>query len=541
MRSVRATCAFALLFAGSCATDVGAPGVAISDPLALIDDVDQLRLFVFPSNAFTCDELTGGVDPMVPDVPEGMVEEAIVDITLTVMGSSAMAEVDVPRGEHVVYVRGRGTDPVTMRRDQFIAQACATQMVAPNETRDVRLVLLPIVGSGMCGDGTLSPDEQCEDSNNADGDGCSATCRSESFPVSTTTTGVQNNPAVAGAVGMRWISTYDSENTTVLMRMLGSLGEPITTPSALLADASIDDVLTDVSMGAQLIADVAMTSDGRIALAFVDFNGGPSDIRVAFVDNNRAPVGPSALVVDGLATAPAIAFAGNGASMVVYEDDASASGLMGQAFAAGSTTAVGAPFEVGTGLSAAAPAIAGTADGFVVVFAAGGGIHMHRFGADGSPVGAPELVHDAAGAQDTPSVAALPDGRFLVAWADETIDGAGSGIGARAFGADGVAVAEAFALNSTTAGRQSAPSVAAGGNAFVVAFLSDGGARARMLSNDGDPIPNRDIPPTTADFEVAASATEIDVAVGGPSADALLWMANTNQGDDIVGRLFPMP
>ncbi len=546
MRSPSLAAVFALVTATSCAPPVDGAAMAIHDPLALIDDVEgPLRLFILPSASYTCDGTTGMVSPEVPDVAEGMVLDAVVDLSLTVEASRAMASIDVPEGDYTVLVRGKGTDPVTMIPNVFIATGCAASSIANGATREVRITLLPIIGMGVCGDGTLSPDEQCEDGNTADGDGCGATCRTERFIVNTTTGGVQNHPAVGGAPGQRWTITYDSGNMTTLIRTLAPDGSTITSPSVLSMDADIDTVLSDISFGSQLLSDVAVAGDGRIGMAFADFNMGP-DIRVAFFGADRVPQngGNSVRVYDGSSGMPggnpAVAFAGNGTMMVVYEDPTSSTGLRGATFASGSFTPTG-PFDVGTGLSAAsAPDVAGTSDGFVVVMSAAGDVHAQRFGADGTPRDAAAVaVSMAAGVQDQPAVGATSGGDFLVTWRDELLDGGDTGIGARAFGSDGTPRQDAFTLNTDTTGPQSQPSVAAGASRFLVAFVSRGQARARYVSTMGDPLPNREAPPTTADFEIASSAIEVAAAAGGSDTTPVV-MTVTHDADDVFARFLPL-
>ena len=59
------------------------------------------------------------------------------------------------------------------------------EVVIKNEfTSDVRTQLYdPVVAQMLCGNGVIDSPEQCDDGNNIDGDGCSATCQDE-FPVS---------------------------------------------------------------------------------------------------------------------------------------------------------------------------------------------------------------------------------------------------------------------------------------------------------------------------------------------------------------------
>jgi len=539
MRPLRVASALLLLAASSCGQpDVGSRGLAINDPLALIDDVEgPLRLFILPGDTHTCDATTGMVSPEVPDVGEGMVMEAIADLSLNVTDSRAMAELDVPGGDYVVHVRGKGTDPVTMIPDTFIATGCAPASIENGSTREVRLTLLPIVGMGVCGDGTFSPDEQCEDGNTTDGDGCSATCRTEPFTFSTTA-GTLESPSLGGALGQRWTAAWNADSTTIRLRTVNPDGSAIMTPSVLTNDQSIKDAFGGLGLSAVLFPDVAVHSDGSIAVAFADFNV-PRRYRVGLFDAMRAARGATIeLPAAMMPQAPSIAYASDGAIMVAFQDPASSTGLSGVVFAAGATTP-GAAFEVGGGLSGAgSPDVAGTADGFVVAMTAAGDVHAQRFGSDGSARDATAVTVAAdAGTQEQPAVGALPSGEFLVTWRDELADGDGTGIGARAFGADGSPQQDPYVLNTETGGAQERPAVTAGAGVFAAAWVSGGAARGRYVSSTGEPLPNREQPPTTADFEVASSATDVDVATGGAGATAQ-WVVIAQTGGPLSARPF---
>jgi cysteine-rich repeat protein len=546
MRSVRTLLVPTLCLGlmASCASDVDGIPMAINDPLDLIDDVQgPLRLYVLPAMSFSCDETTGAVSPDVPDVAEGMFLEAVADVSLDVTDSRAMTTLDVAGGEYVVFVRGKGTDPVSMRPDQVIARACAPTTIEAGETREVRLTLIPVVGMGVCGDGVLSPDEQCEDGNTSDGDGCSASCRTEPFTIDTTTDTAQENPTVAATVGQRWFFAYGSNREDTLLRLLEPDLSTVETPSLLRSDSTLDEALPSELPLFQLLPDAAMAGDGRIALAFTDFGGG-GGVRVAFFNQNRSPEMQAARVQSGTATNARVAFAGDGAAMVVFEDEGSATGLSGQVFAAGSATPAAAePFAVGQGTAGGAlPAVAGASDHFVVAFAAGGTAYLQRFGTDGTARDAEAVAVDGGAMQDQVAVAALPDGRALVAWRQggSAGDGAGSAVAARAFAADGSPAVDSFVLNTTTGGDQGAPAITAGEETFAVLFTSGGGLRARLITGDGEPRPNREQPPTTADFEVAPAGTQPDAAVGGRAGEPR-WMAVWNEGGEIRGRVFPLP
>ena len=124
------------------------------------------------------------------------------------------------------------------------------------------------------------------------------------------------------------------------------------------------------------------------------------------------------------------------------------------------------------------PSVTALADGrFVVTWqsddgsgsdASGGCIRARLYNADGSAAGNDFVVNSTtADDQSWPSVTALADGRFVVAWQSDDAsdpgasDTSGSCIRARLFNVDGSFAGDDFVVNSTTANSQVEPSVAA--------------------------------------------------------------------------------
>jgi len=132
-----------------------------------------------------------------------------------------------------------------------------------------------------------------------------------------------------------------------------------------------------------------------------------------------------------------------------------------------------------------APAITALADGgYVVTWQSSGqdgsdsGVYMQRFAASGAAVGAETQVNTTtAGSQDSPTVTALVDGGFLVAWESSGQDGSGFGIYAQRYDASGHAVGTETQINSSTFSDQMAPAIAA---------TSDGGFIATWMSYQQD-------------------------------------------------------
>ncbi|MDY3558513.1 Ig-like domain-containing protein [Gemmata sp. JC673] len=128
-------------------------------------------------------------------------------------------------------------------------------------------------------------------------------------------------------------------------------------------------------------------------------------------------------------------------------------------------------------------AVRADGSGFVVTYEApddaGGGIYFKRFDANWQLVQGPVAVNTVtANDQQAPSIGADSAGNFVIAWQsfgqDPGDSAAQAGVYARRFLADGTALdAAEFRVNTTTAGQQREPDVAANAaGQFVIAFQS---------------------------------------------------------------------
>jgi Ca2+-binding RTX toxin-like protein len=114
-------------------------------------------------------------------------------------------------------------------------------------------------------------------------------------------------------------------------------------------------------------------------------------------------------------------------------------------------------------------------------------IRARVYEADGSAAGDDFIVStNAAGNQVDPDVTTLSDGRFIITWQTGN-PGQDVEIRARIFNADGAPAGVDFALEATTAGGYStAPTVEAlADGRFVVAWSFEGDIRARIYESDG--------------------------------------------------------
>ncbi len=166
-----------------------------------------------------------------------------------------------------------------------------------------------------------------------------------------------------------------------------------------------------------------------------------------------------------------------------------AAALASAAPALAQPTTAGAEFPVNTTTagSQTRPAAAFDSSGnFITVWQSGGSglagtqdsdIFLQRWNADGTTRGPEIRVNTTvAGCQGAPAVAAAPDGSFAVVWQSQGQDGDGWGIFAQRFDRTGAPVGGEIAVNQGTAGDQQAPAVVydPSGASFTVAWESSG-------------------------------------------------------------------
>jgi hypothetical protein len=153
--------------------------------------------------------------------------------------------------------------------------------------------------------------------------------------------------------------------------------------------------------------------------------------------------------------------------------------------------------------------------GWVVVWQGRGpidadGIFMQRFDAMGVAQGAQTRVNTTTlGPQELPSVTTLSDGGWVVTWSGEGQDDR-SGVFQQRFDDEGARMGAELRVNSTISGDQTRPSVVALSNGgWVVAWQGEGpgddyGIFARRFTGDGTPRePDQPLNWTTASWQMA--------------------------------------
>ncbi len=265
---------------------------------------------------------------------------------------------------------------------------------------------------------------------------------------------------------------------------------------------------------------ITALADGRFIVAWRDAsNLTDFDIRAQVFNADGSPFGTEFLVnttVTNDQNEPSITALADGRFVVAWKDfsqtgvDTSGSAVRAQVFNADGSV-FGTEFLVNTTVTndQFEPSITAPADGRFVVawtdFSQTGGdtslyaVRAQVFNADGTSFGAEFLVNTTAtNNQHQPSITALADGRFVVAWQDFSQTGgdiSGGAIRAQVFNADGSAFGTEFLVNTTVTNSQSEPSITGlADGRFVVAwadFSQTGGdtsnfaVRAQVFNADG--------------------------------------------------------
>lgn len=186
--------------------------------------------------------------------------------------------------------------------------------------------------------------------------------------------------------------------------------------------------------------------------------------------------------------------------------------------------------------------VSGLADGgYVVAWTADSGdetrlndVYVQRYGADGQPVGEPQLVNTEItdGEQREPAIAGLPSGGFMVTWTSWGSEESSLDVYAQRFGADGLPLGGSVLVNSNTDKEQTTP---------AIAVLNDGTVVVTWQSNtehDGADyeIHAQHFQAMTPWFIEGATGNREDVvpvriAAGATVFDAELSAANEGAGD----------
>ncbi|HEY7112334.1 MAG TPA: hypothetical protein VIA45_05325, partial [Thermoanaerobaculia bacterium] len=295
------------------------------------------------------------------------------------------------------------------------------------------------------------------------------------------TTGDQGNPAIAsngsGDFVVVWQSSVSGPGGTT-SHVFGQRFH------AFAKAGSEFQISLDTSTN-QVAPTVGMDAAGNFVVAWDSAGSGfQYGIDGQRFDATGAPSGaafPIAAFGVSSPARPRLAMRSSGEFVVVWfdETDGSAASVVGQRFDA-SAGKLGTLFPINsyTTGNQRAPVIGMDAAGnFVVAWqddseeGSETGIFAQRFNSGAEKVGAEFQVNTfTTNAQQTPSIAVLPSGRFLVTWTSQDQDGSQSGVFGQRFDRAGRPVGGEFPINTYTSLRQQSSFAASDGDGFVVTW-----------------------------------------------------------------------
>jgi len=348
--------------------------------------------------------------------------------------------------------------------------------------------------SGTLGDGSLSAIHA--QVFNADGSRAGA-----ELLVNTTTLDRQFQPAATGLDGGRFVVTWsDLSKGSVDYDVRAQIFNPDGTRSGG------EFVVNTQTANSQVGPAITALAGGRFVATWTTHAGNDVHAQVFNADGTRS--GTEFLAnstITGGQQEPTICTLSDGRFVIAWRHEVTLldQDIRAQIFNAdGSKSGAELTVDVATALDVE-PSITALADGgFVVSWsrfsAVNSSVQAQVFDANGAKSGADFLVNTTtAGYQYASTLAALPDGRFVAAWADASQTGAdvsGAAVRAQVFNADGTKSGTEFLVNTATTSHQEAPSITvlADGRREPARALSPERLARRPRSGSGfryDPLP----------------------------------------------------
>ncbi|MFO0663112.1 MAG: hypothetical protein U0174_04125 [Polyangiaceae bacterium] len=530
---------------------------AIVAPKALLDRVTKIELRVLAAGS-ACNDATGTAQDMVA---ASVATAELTAAACTGKGSfCGSLSLEQDGKSHAFWARALDVN------GGLFMTACATAKLDKAQV-EVPLTLKRYVTPAVCGNDVVDLTEQC-DAKDADVqcDKCAAT----EYPLSGDDT--QNGITVASAKSApamffgpqtgRLFGLFEvaGANVDIGVRVLDARLQPIGIPTEakfpflLPSDPSVFPGTSQVGKQSN---PAGTWFANRVYVTYEDDQGAnPPNIRMRIMDDTTLrAMGASSILVNtgsevGLQSHPAIAAADFGL-FIVWQDDTTGR-IMGRS----STLAgvLGPLQELSSSGTAIRPSVVALPNGFACVWEAAGDVRLRIVGTDGTPSGGEQTVNAVTdGAQGGPSIAALPDGRFAVAWTDRSKSGDANVFVQRFVeNTRRVPTDQAAPVHVLTPGDQTDVVIGASpavDGSYVVAWLdaATSSVRARFLGgSSGFLLNNED--GTENDFRVdrgtARVRSHLVVAAGGsPASTSFGWEDAESAGatTKIVLRRFPSP
>jgi hypothetical protein len=265
----------------------------------------------------------------------------------------------------------------------------------------------------------------------------------------------------------------DVNNRLVYARRYSQSGAPVGAPILVSGGYSYD-------------ARVAIDPTGGFAVVWTGFDGDGGGVFARRYDVDGQPRGAVFPVNDATAgqqSAAGVGFDGQGRMTVAYSGSPFSGKVMGRRFAANGDP-LGPGFAVNETAVTPSPA-AGTVavdalGNTAYIWVRSGEVYTRVFDPSGAPRGGEVHLNSLGFAAQSPGLGGYPqivaarDGSgFLAAWITSALDGSGNGIFGSMLRTDGLPSGRQFQMNTTTAGTQQWPALAAGaGKTFIAAWSS---------------------------------------------------------------------
>ena len=307
------------------------------------------------------------------------------------------------------------------------------------------------------------------------------------FLVNTYTDYFQGRCSVASLADGRFVVTWTSE--TQDGSSYGIYGQVYDESAVSVGD---EFRVNTETLGQQIWPNVLGLTDGGFVVTWTNGFYGNSDAEIfgQIYSSDAVAVGDEFLVnsyTNNHQMFSASASLANGGFLVTWrslEQDGSRFGIYGQVFSsAGERIGEEVRINTYTQSDQSYQSVTGLmSGGFVVTWASLGqdgsslGVYAQLLSEDGSPVGDEFRVNTyTTNYQDEPSVTALTNDRFVVAWTSMLQDGSQTGVFAQVFNNDGSTVGGEFRVNTYTSDHQRNPVIASSDDGgFVVVWASSG-------------------------------------------------------------------
>ena len=403
------------------------------------------------------------------------------------------------------------------------------------------------------------------------------------FLVNTTTSSYQNFPSMTGLTNGRFVMTWrdtsgspdDPFGSAVRSQVFNANGSKF----------GSEFLVNTKTTGNQSDPTITALADGRFVVAFTDYSpnlydpevsairaqvyyadGSKSGAEFTVVENWREDNGGGGYLVPPSADQPSLTALGDGRFMMTYllahfGLGGQAGDLMAQMFNAdGSKSGSEILVTHLGGNNALQYSVTMLTDGsFVAVYTreeyyvGPTNVLGQVFNADGSKSGGEFFVNaDITGYQSAPSVTALADGHFVVAFTDYSQspdDPSRLAVRAQVFNADGGKSGAEFLVNTTTTESQNSPSITALADGRFVVVFHDGShssddssglaIRAQVFNADGTKSGSEFLVNTTTDGD----QSDPSISVLADGRFAVTWTDGSGSPDDssataVRGQIF---